>query len=437
MALDAESTPPRLWVVINTGWGKPQQLAPVTDKGNALELGAPINGGAGLRYPWFMAADAPRSRVLVRERGEVKTVSVVDLGTGKIGSMALPGTDLSTDRDGNLYVMDGYDRNSLSRYTPEGKPLPFAGAGSNKISVAYRAYAPNIGLRGHCVALNGDLYVMRSNNYGLEDGTGGRVDVFGPDGSLKKSGFIEGLGSGDCGLAVDAANNVYLGANVKPKDKPFPEPFMGKVPATGWVWWRAPREGFWDYIYCNPYLYHWGAVLKFGPAGGSFFGHLPNGAKGAASPLTSAANAPAEAQSYWSGYLAREIKVKGAAWRYAGCGIIPTSDVNWGDPACVCMVSHLAADEYGRVYAPNPFRFSVEMLDTGGNHIARIGRYGNADSAGPGSRVPEPEIAFAWPAFVSAAGGKVFVGDCVNRRITVVRFDHAAEELCEVKQKLP
>jgi hypothetical protein len=85
------------------------------------------------------------------------------------------------------------------------------------------------------------------------------------------------------------------------------------------------------------------------------------------------------------------------------------------------------------VFAPDPFRFSVEMLDTNGNQIARIGRYGNADSAGPGSKVPDPEIALAWPNFVSVAGGKVYVCDSNNRRITVVRFDYGAEETCETK----
>jgi len=89
-------------------------------------------------------------------------------------------------------------------------------------------------------------------------------------------------------------------------------------------------------------------------------------------------------------------------------------------------------DAYGRVFAPNVFRFCVETLDTNGNHLGRIGRYGNSDNAGPGSRRPEPEIAFAWPAFVSTAGGKVYVSDSTNRRITVVRFDHAAEGECRI-----
>jgi hypothetical protein len=86
------------------------------------------------------------------------------------------------------------------------------------------------------------------------------------------------------------------------------------------------------------------------------------------------------------------------------------------------------------------------MLDSNGNQIARIGRYGNADSpstgsgsraeprdAGPGNVVPEPEIAFAWPAFVSTAREKVFVSDSVNCRVTVVRLDHAAEATVDLK----
>jgi DNA-binding beta-propeller fold protein YncE len=331
--------------------------------------------------------------------------------------------------------MDGYGTNSLSRYTPDGKPLAFEALGSNKLPTGvYRGYGPNMGLRGHCVAPNGDIYLIRSNNYGLEDGTAARVDLFGPDGKLKKGGLVQGLGSGDCGLAVDAAGNVYVGLNVKSKEQPYPEAFMGKVSAEPYVWWRkGKREVPWHYMYSNPYLYHWGSVLKFGPEGGTVYGHVASGSKEKPPALASAAGAPAGAESLVSGYLARELKITGMKWRYPGCGIIPTSDVNWGDPACVCMTSHLAGDEYGRVFAPNPFRFSVEMLDTAGNQLSRIGRYGNADSAGPGGKAPEPEIAFAWPVFVSTADGKVYVADPDNRRVTVVKFDHAAEETCEVK----
>jgi DNA-binding beta-propeller fold protein YncE len=285
------------------------------------------------------------------------------------------------------------------------------------------------------VGAGGDIYVMRTCNVG--GFVGGRVDVFGPDGKPKKDDLVDGMGCGDCGLGVDAAGNVYVGSNVKPADAPLPLGFAGKVPDKPWVWWRgAEREVPWRYPYCNPYLFQWGAAFKFGPEGGVFYGHnqpMVKDPKFEARPADKLDAAPADAVSLRTSCLSREIKVAGAKWRYQGMGPIPGTDGPSGDPGCVCYNSHLAVDPYGRVYVPNVFRFSVEMLDTGGNSIARIGRYGNADSAGPGSKVPEPEIAFAWPAFVSEAGGKLFVGDAVNHRVVVVKFDHAAEETCEIQ----
>ena len=429
IALDVTSSPSKLWAAMK---GK---LAPVLDKGEALELGEPIGSDAGLDYPMFIAADPARNRVLIREKSATRMpVFTLDLATGKKQPF-LKGQDPALDREGNVYVMDGYGTNSLSRYTPDGKPLPFPGAGSNKIDTGpYRGYGPNIGLQGHCVALNGDIYVVRGSNYGGVGCFGGRIDVFGPDGKLKKGGLIDGRGYGDCGVGVDPAGNVYVGANVKPRDKPFPQAFMGKVPAKGWTWWKQPREAPWSYTYYNAYLFHWGSVLKFPPAGGAFYGHPWEGEKVEQAPPTfSVAGAPAGAASYRSAYLGREVKVAGALWRYGGFGIIPSSsDGLLPDPGCVCHNARLAVDEYGRVFVPNVFRFSVEMLDTNGNQLSRIGRYGNTDSAGPGSKVPEPEIAFAWPAFVSAAGGKLYVSDSVNRRVVVVRFEPSAAEECEL-----
>ena len=75
------------------------------------------------------------------------------------------------------------------------------------------------------------------------------------------------------------------------------------------------------------------------------------------------------------------------------------------------------------------------MVDPAGNRIARVGAYGNADSAGPKSKVPEPEIAFAWPTECdyAEADGKLYVSDSVNRRVVVVRFDAAAAEVCDLR----
>ena len=428
-AVDAEAQPPRIWI------GKGRSLQPVLDQGGKLELGKAIEDhDAGLEYPLFVAADPAHRRILVREKPA--GYYQLDLDSGKMTELKIKGTDAALDRDGNIYMMDGYNTNSLSRFKPDGKPLPFSGLGTHKINLTYRGYGPNIGLRGHCVGMNGDLYVICSTNYGDEPIIGSRVHCFGPDGKMKKESLIDGLGYGDCGLGVDAAGNLYVGANVKPKARPYPDAFMGKVPEAGWIWWRKEkREVPWHYTYYHPYLFHWGAVFKFPPTGGAFYGQdITEREVKRKQAVISAANAPAGALALASAYLGREVKVHGALWYRHGSALVPSSsDGPAPDPGCVCFDSHLAADPYGRVYTPNVFRYSVEMFDTNGNPVARIGRYGNADSAGPGSPVPEPSLAFAWPAFLSYAEEKLYVSDSINRRVTIVRLAYAASAECELR----
>jgi len=430
MALDASATPPRLWVSLYTGYGRPNDLVPITDEGARLSIGEPVGEAGGLHWPSFLAADPPRKRVIVGEHGTGH--ALIDLTTGKASRFRLPGNDLAVDREGNIYLMGGYGSNALVRVDPQGKPLPFPATGTNKLAVKFRGYGPDMGLRGHCIAPNGDLYVRRSPDHACV----ATVDVWGPDGTLKKAALINGAGSGDSGIGVDNRGNVYLGMNLKPAAEPIPADFAKAVPALAWSYYRkADRQPPWSYLYANPYLFHLGAIFKFGPEGGRIYGNFSPKAPFIDESLA-LPNAPADAVSYKSGYLAWDVKVVGAKWRYPGIGIIPHSfDGFTGDDGCECLQSQLDADPYGRVYAPSAFYSSVEMVDAAGNRLARIGAYGNADSAGPGSRVPEPEIAFAWPTECdyAEADGRLYVSDSVNRRVLVVRFDATAAETCDIQ----
>jgi len=437
-ALDQEAEPRKLWATLSEG------LCPLAENGAAFEPGAPLGNHNGLKYPWFVAADPDRNRVLVRELStglKSKPIRAIDLNTGAKTNL-LDATEVALDRDGNIYATGGWDSNSIHKYGPDGKPLVLPGSDTNRIATGpWTSYGPDAGLHGHCVAPNGDLYMIRAvNHWGWgEGGVHSRLDVFGPDGKKKRAALVDGLSDSDCGIGVDAAGNVYLGINVKPADKPFPPEFMGKLPVQNWHRWGAKepkREAPWSYLYCNPYLFFWGSVFKFGPEGGAVYGlgstKKPKEPKPGdePSPLLSTDNAPAGSADYRSGYLNRDVKIAGARWRYHGMGIVPTTMAvcPWGDPACGCLNSRLAVDPYGRVFAPDVFRFSVQMLDTGGNLIARIGRYGNADDAADAKR-----IAFAWPAFVSVAGGKIYVSDPVNRQVSVIGFTYAAEAAVDLR----
>jgi len=70
----------------------------------------------------------------------------------------------------------------------------------------------------------------------------------------------------------------------------------------------------------------------------------------------------------------------------------------------------------------------VVVLDTNGNRILRMGRYGNADSQGPESLVPDPDIGFAWVRAVAASDTALYAMDFGNKRIVKAALGYHAEE---------
>jgi hypothetical protein len=100
---------------------------------------------------------------------------------------------------------------------------------------------------------------------------------------------------------------------------------------------------------------------------------------------------------------------------------------------CLCESPRFDVDGYGRCFFPDAAGFRVGVLDTGGNLLKWFGSYGNVDSAGPKSRVPTPEIAFHWPYSICVDDRVVYVGDRLNRRVTAVKLEYAAEETVPVR----
>jgi len=515
MALDESANPPKLWVAMleqrTYGWGHTRvKLIPVLDHGESLRPGHDVTDDRGLPMVMFLAVDPVRNRLLVR--GRTYGYRALDQASGE--TSVLPETvadayEIAVDRKGNCYRYGPWGSNVVLRYDPEGRPLPFESTGTNRLVVPLYARGTISG-RGLCVGPDGTVYAI-ANGLLRKQGCGQgvtRVMAFAPDGALTNGNLVPSLGLGDCSVGVDASGNIYLGINVKPADKPYPLEFAkllpgaeGQGPSTWW-WWPDARNGAdkaggrrpvpWCYPYQNPYLFHWGAVLKFGPDGGTIerekrtpmscagdyrlnvdrAGELVAAADAAArqgdwqearagyeeaailDPENQAARAglrsarrhageallplshddSAEAvQVYRSGYLDSNTTITGAEWRYAGFGPCPASGQPWGDPGCVCYNGRFAVDPYGRVFLPNPFRFCVEITDTGGNRLLRFGAYGNADSAGPDSREPEPAIAFGFPYAVAGCEGRVYVSDILNERIAAIRLSYAAEASCAIE----
>jgi hypothetical protein len=253
--------------------------------------------------------------------------------------------------------------------------------------------------RGVTADPKGNVYVL------WEDGADANraqafnhVYVYEADGKLKKEKLIDAGIRSLNSVRVDYAGNVYLALGLRPGKDLLPPGLKGQVPEA------AKDPAAVNGVNCYPLIY--GSIAKFGPSGGI----IRRGVGGVACNYA------------WG----TDIEVKGALWLFSGASPV----VSWREPGtpdiCNCESPRFDVDGYGRSFFTDAARFRVGMLDTNGNLIGWFGSYGNADSAGPDSRVTAPAIPLYWPYHVSVDDGSVFVGDRLNRRVVVVRLAHVA-----------
>jgi hypothetical protein len=124
----------------------------------------------------------------------------------------------------------------------------------------------------------------------------------------------------------------------------------------------------------------------------------------------------------------QECWVEGAEWLYAGASPIVRLQ------PCTCPTMRAYADWYKRSFVPEAYRHSIGVLDTNGNLVMHIGRYGNLDSgSGAKSAVPigGDNIAIAFNSFVSATDNYL-VFDDHGERLTVLRLGYHVEETAPI-----
>ncbi|HLX63653.1 MAG TPA: hypothetical protein VKX17_20450 [Planctomycetota bacterium] len=124
--------------------------------------------------------------------------------------------------------------------------------------------------------------------------------------------------------------------------------------------------------------------------------------------------------------------IEGADWFFGGVGY----DGKNRGVGCACWNARFALDYFNRSFAPEVDRYSVAVLDSNGNLILRVGRYGNADSAGPKSLVPlgGDEVGLMHGAYVAThTDNRLFIADPANARIVSVKLDYHATERVALK----
>ncbi|MHC4917645.1 MAG: hypothetical protein ACYTGB_19385, partial [Planctomycetota bacterium] len=136
------------------------------------------------------------------------------------------------------------------------------------------------------------------------------------------------------------------------------------------------------------------------------------------------------------GFLFRGGWAQGAEWLYGGVGFSRS-------PHCNCYHSRFALDSFGRSFAPEQDIFRVAVLDSAGNLILGVGRYGNVEDG-------KPLIAEGGPAETHAIGGdevalvqanyvgvhtdrRLFIADAGNGRVLSVKLDYHVTEKVALK----
>ena len=119
--------------------------------------------------------------------------------------------------------------------------------------------------------------------------------------------------------------------------------------------------------------------------------------------------------------------VKGAEWLWVGMSVIPTYH------SCICYGSDLKVDPHGRVFVPDEVCCRIAVLDAAGNLVRTIGKYGNTDSRGKGSPVPDPDIAFSGLRMITdVTSRQLRAADNNNGWVSVINLRYAQEKLVKV-----
>ncbi len=134
--------------------------------------------------------------------------------------------------------------------------------------------------------------------------------------------------------------------------------------------------------------------------------------------------------------------VEGAHWMAGGSGWGGYS-VTDGGP-CACPNARFVLDDYARSFTPEHDRYTIGVLDSAGNLILRVGRYGNVDDGVPlvkDGGPPNPrsiggdEVGLFDARYVGThTDRRLFISDSGNARIVSAKIGYHTEEQVALKE---
>jgi hypothetical protein len=417
LAVDRAADPVIVWVGMGHG---PASLSRVADLGSQVGQVRQVGGTPPktLRYPWNMAA-APDGTLYVHDRDRESLIRIGP-SCGQWLEVPLAGAPISMLVDQrNERLLVSFSLGEHGAYSPERveesgllafhlktlQRLPFRlQSVYSQEELAERdrvfarrpdAYYPWAKTYGGLLAgtdAEGNLYVRdaeKGQRWHKATPTeknpfAGAIRKYGPDGSIIEQAYGRLFNTGG-GVTMDSQGNFYA----------------VELP-------RVP----------------WGTVVHDFQAA---IGHRAVEQV----PLPRRGDKPIRTQSGFghvvkldAGGGARDTEAE--LWAHRG-----VSCTNAGGCYCDWPDNHLAIDGADRLFVADIDLHLIRVLDTAGNMVARIGRWGNAQTL-PGPDGDAAELGFRLIYCLAAAGDQLFVSDKDLRRVAQIRMEYRETRLTPI-----
>ena len=120
-------------------------------------------------------------------------------------------------------------------------------------------------------------------------------------------------------------------------------------------------------------------------------------------------------------------------WSVPGLDQLQFIGSQTGDYPCQCYHCRFDTDPYGRTFMPRAYAYQVQIVDTAGNRICELGRYGNADQ--PAMKPGDTDIGFGQCSYLTTVSDKwLYIADDSNMRIIRLKLGYHAEKRVGIGQ---
>jgi hypothetical protein len=206
------------------------------------------------------------------------------------------------------------------------------------------------------------------------------------DGQVLRRNLILIDGSVSGGIRLDLEGNIYIGARIKPKDRPVPG-FINEDSLTGSYDTRVTQKWWADEMY--------GSILKFPNTGGSV--RCTDVSPYTVNPATDTVLGGG------AGHGNYPARAEGVLWMHYGLShLLVHSNPR---SKCWCYVTRFDVDKYGRIFYPNTFQYEFRAMDNSRNQMFRVK---NRDV---------PQVAIGFGHHIEVTDRALYIADHYNNQV--------------------